>query len=142
MASIGVSQIILMLPAADLGRIHGLPLQPRGTHPRRAASEADRRRVFEAARAAWQAGAIQAKACDYLTDWSRGTRRRQPRPSQYDFLRHRVPGRSEPNAVAPGPPARRSAARPVIVAAMGENRGLPVDPEPDDDHEPGQLVIA
>ena len=142
MASIEVSQIILMLPAADLGRIHGLPLQPRGTHPRRAASDADRRRVFEAARAAWQAGAIQAKACDYLTDWSRGTRRRQPRPSQYDFLRHRVPGRSEPNAVAPDPPALRSAARPVIVAAMGENRGLPVDPEPDDDHDPGQLVIA
>ena len=42
MASVEVSQIILMLPAADLGRIHGLPLQPHGTHQRRAASEADR----------------------------------------------------------------------------------------------------
>ena len=58
MASVEVSQIILMLPAADLGRIHGLPLQPHGAHQRRAASEADRLRMFNAAHAAWQAGAI------------------------------------------------------------------------------------
>ena len=81
MASIEVSQIILMLPAADLGRIHGLPQQPHGTHQRRAASEADRLRAFNAALAVWQAGAIQEKARDYLMQWSRGTRRRQPRPS-------------------------------------------------------------
>ena len=137
-----MSQIILLLPAADLGRIHGLPLQPHGTHARRAANEDDRRKVFEAACAAWRAGAIQERARDYLTQWSRGTRRRQPRPSHYHFLTHRVHGSSEPNAVAPDPPALRNAARPVIVAAMGVNRGLPVDPEPDDDHEPGQLVIA
>ena len=101
MASIEVSQIILLLPAADLGRIHGLPLQPHGTHQRRAASEADRLRVFDAACAAWQAGAIQEKARDYLMQWSRGTRRRQPRPSHYHFLMHRVHGGSEPNAAAP-----------------------------------------
>ena len=142
MASIEVSQIILMLPAADLGRIHGLPLQPHGTHARRAAKEDDRREVFRAACAAYQAGAIQERARDYLTQWSRGTRRRQPRPSHYHFLTHRVHGRSEPNAVAPDPPALRHAARPVIVAAMGANRGLPVDPESDDDHESGPLVIS
>ena len=75
MASVEVSQIILMLPAADLGRIHGLPLQPHGAHQRRAASDADRQNMLNAAHAAWQAGAIQEKARDYLMDWSRGTRR-------------------------------------------------------------------
>ena len=35
MARLEVAQIILMVPAADLGRLHGLPLQPQGTHPRR-----------------------------------------------------------------------------------------------------------
>jgi len=44
MASLEVSQIILMVPAADLGRSHGLPLQPQGTHPRRPASDHDRLR--------------------------------------------------------------------------------------------------
>ena len=35
MASLEVSQIILMVPAADLGCLHGLPFQPQGTHLRR-----------------------------------------------------------------------------------------------------------
>jgi len=39
MASLDVSQIILMVPAADLGRLHGLPLQPQGTHLRRPAAD-------------------------------------------------------------------------------------------------------
>ena len=142
MASIKVSQIILMLPAADLGHIHGLPLQPHGTHQRRSASEADRLKVCNAASAAWQAGAIQEKARDYLMQWSQGTRRRQPRPSHYHFLMHRVHCGSEPNAAAPDPPAPPNSPRPVVVAAMGGNGALPVDPEPDDDHEPGHLVIA
>ena len=142
MASTEVSQIILMLPAADLGRIHGLPLQPHGTHQRRSASDAGRLQVFDAAWAAWQAGAIQEKARDYLTEGPRGTRRRRPRPSHYRFLAHRVHGASEPKAVAPDPPALPNSARPVVVAAMGSNGALPVVPELDDDHEPGHVVIA
>ena len=39
MASLEVSQIILMVPAADLGCLHGLPLQPQGTHLRRPAAD-------------------------------------------------------------------------------------------------------
>ena len=118
------------------------PMQPHGTHQRRAASQADRLKMFDAAYAAWQARAISEKARAYLMEWSRGTRRRQPRPSHYHFLMHRVHGGSEPNAVVPDPPALPKFARPVVVAAMGSNGALPVDPEPDDDHEPGHLVIA
>ena len=142
MASLEVSQIILMLPAADLGRIRGLPLQPHGRNPRRPASGADRKKVFDAARAALQAGAIRKKACDYLTEWSRGIRRRQPRPANYHFLTHRVRGGSEPNEGASDLPAPPHDPRPVIVAAMGGNKDLPADAEPDDDHEGGALVIS
>ena len=142
MASLEVSQIILMLPAADLGRIHGLPLQPHGTHPRRPASDADRRKVCDAARAAFQAGAIRKKACDYLTQWSGGIRRRQPRPSHYRFLTHRVRSGSEPNAAASDLPAPLHDPRPVVVAAMDGSGNLPLDPEPDDEHEPGVLTIS
>ena len=35
MASLEVSHVILMVPAADLGCLHGLPLQPQGTRLRR-----------------------------------------------------------------------------------------------------------
>ena len=41
MASLEVSQTILMVPVADLGRLHGLSLQPQGTaagYPLEAAS--------------------------------------------------------------------------------------------------------
>ena len=69
MASVEVSQIILMLPAADLGRIHGLPLQPCGTHQRRAASEADRLSVFHAACAAWQWHPIHQLSLILLAQW-------------------------------------------------------------------------
>ena len=142
MASLVVSQLILMLPAADLGRIRGLPLQPHGTHPRRPASEADRQKVFDAARAAFQSGAIREKACDYLTLWSQGIRRRLPRPSHYNFLRHRVRHGSEANAGASDLPALPRDLRPVIVAAVGGDRNLPLDAEPHDDHDAGPLVIS
>ena len=137
MASTEVSQIIIMLPSADLGR-----QGPHGTHQRRSASDADRRHMFDAAWAAWQAGAIQEKARDYLTEWSRGTRRRRPRPSHYSFLTHQVHGGGQPKAVAPDPPALPHSARPVMVAAMGSHWALPVEPESDDDREPGPMVIS
>ena len=136
MASLEVSQLILMLPASDLGRIRGLPLQPHGTHPRRPASEADRLKVFNAAKAAFQAGAIHEKACDYLTQWSTGKRRRLPRPSHYDFLRHCVQGQSEPNMQAPDLPELTRDLRPVIVA------NCPLEEETPDDHDDAPLVIA
>ena len=89
MASLEVSQIILMVPAADLGRLHGLPLQPQCTHLRRPASERDRKRVHEAALMVHHAGAISKKACNYLRHWAQGTRRRLPRPAYYHFWKTR-----------------------------------------------------
>ena len=77
MASLEVSQIILMVPAADLGRLHGLPLQPQGTRLRRPTSDRDNKSVHDAALMVHHAGAINKKA------WgSRGL----PRPSYYNFL--------------------------------------------------------
>ena len=95
--------------------------------------------MFNAAWAAWQAGAIQEKARDYLMQWSRGTQRRRPRPSRYDFLTHRVHGQSQPDAVAPIPPALPNYARPVVVAAIGSHGALPAGPELDNDHEHGHV---
>jgi hypothetical protein len=86
MASLEVSQIILMVPVADLGRLHGLPLQPQGTHLRRPASERDRKRVHEAALMVHHVVAISRKACNYLSHWAQGTRRRLPRPAYYHSL--------------------------------------------------------
>ena len=142
MASLEVSQIILMLPAADLGHIHGLPLQPYGVHLRRTASDTDRLKVCKAADAAFQAGAISQKACDYLTQWAKETRRRQPRPTYYHFLTHQVQCCSMPDMAASEPPAVLHEPRPVVVAAMGGNHNLPVVGELDDDAEPGALVIS
>ena len=81
MASLEVSQIILNVPVAVLGRLRGLPLQPQGTHPRRPASDHDRKRVHDVALMAHQVGAISRKALDYLSHWAQGTRRRLPRPA-------------------------------------------------------------
>ena len=142
MASLDVSQIILMLPAADVGMIRGSPAQPAGIHPRRPASDKDRKKVFDTALAVCQEGAISEKARNYLMQWSRGTRRRLPRPSHYRFLTHRVQSWREPNNAVPCQPAPRHTPRPVVVAAMGGGHHLPLDPEPDDDHEPGPLAIC
>ena len=102
MASLEVSQIILMVPAADLGRLQGLPVQPQGTHLRRPASEQDRKRVHEAALMVHHVGAISRKACNYLSHWAQGNRRRLPRPAYYDFLENQVRGASPPNLVPLG----------------------------------------
>ena len=141
MASLEVSQIILMVPAADLGHLHGLPLQPQGTHLRRPASDHDRKRVHDAALMVHHVGAISRKACDYLSHWAQGIRRRLPRPAYYHFLAHRVQGASTPNPV-PLNLEVQGHARPVVVAAVGGHHDLPMEAEPDDDCEPGPLVIA
>ena len=68
----------------------------------------------------------------------------QPKPNSHPSSPQGAtnPGGTILEAVAPDPPALPNSARPVVVAAMGSNGALPVVPEPDDDHEPGQLVIA
>ena len=146
MASSEVSQIILMVPAADLPRLHRLELQPVGNHARRAATDADRRKVSDAALAAFRAKAISQKACDYLMHWAQGTRRRLPRPRTYKFLEHR-------RGAAAGPQPRQGRAapapvlRPVIVAPIAGHDHDPIGDVEDDDSEPllidpGPMAIA
>ena len=81
MASLEVSQIILMAPAADLGRLHVLPLQKHCTHPRRPTSDRDRDRMHYVVLMVHHAGANNRKACNYLSHWAQGVRRRVPRPA-------------------------------------------------------------
>ena len=141
MASREVAQIILMVPAADLGRYHRLASQPQGIHPRRPASDADRKKVLYAAMAAFQAGAIRQKAHDYLTQWSRGVLRRQPRPSHYRFVSHRVQSWSGPDLRALDLPAPCPNPRPVVVEAVSGRRHLPLVAERDEDADAGPLTI-
>ena len=141
MASAEISQIILMTPAADLPRLRGLPLQPPGIHDRRPATDTDRKKIRDAALAAREAGAISTKACDYLTQWARGTRRRLPRPARYSFLEHRVGTKGDPQPINLGSPMP-NVIQPVRVAALDDHATLPLGDEGDDDADPGPLVIA
>ena len=100
------------------------------------------KKVFDPAQAVFQADVIRDKACNYLIQWARGTRQRPPRPAHYHFLTHRVHNRSKPNGAASDLPAAPHDPRPVVVAALGGDRNLPVEAEPDDDHERGPLVIS
>ena len=99
MASLEVSQIILIVLASDLGHLHGLPLQPQGTHRGRPASYHDRKTVHDAALMVHHVGAISRNAFDYLSHWAPGLRRRLPRPASYHVLAHRVQEASTPNPV-------------------------------------------
>ena len=68
--SVEVSQIIRMVPTADIPHLHGLPLQPQGEHPHMVAFECDRRKVHDVALNVLKDGAITQKACDYPTHWA------------------------------------------------------------------------
>ena len=142
MASAKVSQIVLMLPEAARPKLGLVDVQPIGSHARRPALESYRKKVFDAATNAWQAGTISPKAHDYLTHWARGIRRQLPRPRQYKFLWHRpcpLPAASLiPNSCT-GP---QSAPRPVLVAAVGTHAALPLEEEMDDDVDAGPLTIS
>jgi hypothetical protein len=85
-ANLEVSPIIFMVPVADLGRLHVLPVQPQGTHLRRPASDRDRQRVHDAALMVHPVGAVSRKSCNYLSHWAQGNRRRLPRPAYYHVL--------------------------------------------------------
>jgi len=138
MSSLEVSQIILMVPASDLPRLCGLPVQPVGKHDRRPAADKDRKTVCTKAQATRDEGAISQRACDYLIHWAQGTRRRLPRPVQYTFLSHRAGGAPAPKVSSRDLPNEGRVFRPVMVAAIGGGP-LPEEEERDDDQEHGPL---
>ena len=142
MASPKVSQIVLMFPEAARPALGLVDMQPTGSHARRPASESDRKKVFDAATAAWQAGAISPKACDYLTQWATGTRRRLPRPQQYRFLMRR-PCQLPSASLMPTHCTRpQSAPRPVLVASVGTREALPLEGGMEEEKDEGPLTIS
>ena len=86
MASLVVSQIMVMAPVADLGRLLGLPLQPQGTHVRRPVADRDSKRVHDVALRVHHAGAIIRKACNYRSHWAQGSSQRLERQTFYLFM--------------------------------------------------------
>ena len=70
-------------------------------------------------------GAISRKACNYLSHWAQGARRRLPRPAYYHFLENQVEGASPPNLVLLDLEdlldleEQCHGFRPVVVAALG-----------------------
>ena len=141
MASVEVSQIILMVPAADLPRIHALPRQPSGIHARRHLSDSDRKKLRDIAKQVRRDGAISQKACDYLVDWAEGTRRRLPRPARYNFLNHSVSNTFR-RPVQIQPALVMAPKRPVRVVALGDRACyLPVNAESEDEAGDRELQL-
>ena len=141
MSSLEVSQIVLLVPSQDLPRLCSLPLQPTGKHDRRPSLPDDRKKVRNAALQCLGNGSINQKTCDYLANWAQGTRRRLPRPLQYEFLKHRINPARPPPCSAPEV-APRGDPRPVLIFAAGGAAALPMEEEQDDDAEPGPISIA
>ena len=121
-------QICWLLASAEVsGLRRSMAVQPSGLHPRRAISQQDRQQVKQRADAGFKKGAISENAHHFLTSWIQETLRREPRPTEYSFLKHCLEdkaGRGTGVAVNPhshGPP------RPVAVM----HRDGPMVPEQD-----------
>ena len=142
MASTKVSQIVLMIPKAARPALWIIDVQPTGSHSRRPASDSDRKKIRDEALRALQVGAISPQACDYLSQWAQGTRRRQPGPLQYCFLAHRPHPLPVTNLIAHVQAGPIHAPRPVHVASIGDHGALPLGEEQDGDVEPGPLIIS
>ena len=135
MASLRVSQVCCVFPAAFRGRLQ--LQQPRGLHPRRPGGDAVKAKMATVAKQLSQERVISAAARAYLVDWANGVRPRQPRPLRYSFLD------CQWRAEAPGVPLRDPVHVPgpvrlVRVRLLGM-QGAPL-PEDAEEEDPGQLV--
>jgi hypothetical protein len=138
MHSKAVSQVFTAWPEdrSNLGR------QPAGFHPRRPTREADGKKVISKAIELYRQGQISAKARDYLVDWTKGRRKRRPRPERYEFLEHSFKNsRFRPR----GRPAPLGEVLQVQVQGIAVGGARP-EPLPDgaesgDDQDDGELVI-
>ena len=108
-------QVELLLTVAEVERVRNtMSIQPRGTHPRRRISSEDRNKVATKAMTAFQRGAISEDARDFLVGWARETLRREPRPPEYSFLRHRFDASSVGVSRNPNP-HQHGAPRPINI---------------------------
>jgi len=118
MASPSVQQVLRLVPAAAVQRMH--MRQPQGVVARRQGADDVKRKVARKAEVLHQAGVLRDAAKNYLVGWALGTRALLPRPPQYtflDFTQGAPPPRVQP--IAPPPPAplvradiRRAGVRP------------------------------
>ncbi len=113
-----------------------LSRQPAGTHKRRPANDVDRSKLIRRAEELFKNRQINAKARDYLVEWSEGSRRRLPRPASYEFLNHRNAGSKFRLVARPDPDAGRV----HHVRVQGIVGTLPEAEESEDDAEDGELV--
>jgi hypothetical protein len=139
MASPIVSQVLLLIPAQDVPDVRRATPQPQGKHDRRLGQDDVKGKVVRAAQHAFANGTINAKALSYLVGWANGTRRRAPRPAEYQFLNNRASKVAEPRhmLLPPEEAARRPPPRQVVVIGCS----APM-PEENDDAEPGALVVV
>jgi len=119
--------------------------QPSGIHERRPVHFPDREKLVKAAESCHRQGAISAKACGYLVDWARGTRRRHKRPAKYTFLHHHPMERAAAGTHLKGSKfSWERAPRLIVIKEAADGRPLPVEPEPEEDggNEALQLIAA
>ena len=83
-------QIALLVPARQVDALRrSVSVQPSGSHGRRHISLADREEMIRKTRTCFEKGGINEEARMFLTSWAQGTLRREPRPHEYSFLKHR-----------------------------------------------------
>ena len=86
-------QIALLVPAREVHDLcRSLTLQPSGKHGRKHMSMADREEIVRKTKTCFEKGGINEEARDFLVTWAQGTLRREPRPYEYSFLKHRFDG--------------------------------------------------
>ena len=112
-------QVCLLVPAQEIdGLRKSLSLQPSGSHARKHIAFTDREEICRKAKTCFNKGGINQAALDYLTGWAQGTLRREPRPVEYSFLRHRFD--SEPDSFSRAKnPHQCEKPRQVVVLQRG-----------------------
>ena len=134
MSDLKAFQVALLVPQdrARQLQLHAKAL-PRSVHPRRPTNFADRQKVVRRATACRDKGALSQKAWSYLTEWAKGTRRRDRRPQHYAVLQHRI---GQGPAAVQAPPLTGIAADLLEPKWTKEPRPIKIRPGPCADLEP------
>ena len=132
-----VAQTVVVIPACEIDHLRRLPEQPMGLWPRRPVKDSDRWHTENQAQKVHAAGGISKRACDYLTEWSNGTRWRCRRPERYAFLTR--PSYVQEIARCEAVPVVRREFRPVHVAGIGLQALAEEPPQNEEDSRPLEI---